>query len=542
MKTKLRNTWGSKLMALCLAVVMMLSMSMTVFAAVDPEQTDITVNGIESDNGAQVTAYKLIDVNFDVDNQQLKEPVFSWVEPVATWVRNNYQAYIGTGTDNTVQSDYMKLNAADLQTFLNALQASGNLGTPVGSTTISNQAATFEDVDMGQYLILTTKTAGEGEEPYIYNPLVANVYPTETEGEWTLSDVEVSLKGSTPGIDKDVAETDDGSYAIGDTVNYVITADVPSYPDNATNKVFTVGDKLSSGLSLDTTSIVVKVGETTLTVVNGDYTLNTTATDDYTFLITFDYDKVVEASNGATQVTVTYSATVNQNAFTEDALGNTAFVGFANDPFDSNSSDTETTEKEVYTYGFVINKKADNTDGKALNAKFSVFESDSTDTDRAAVGFVMVENGVYRPFITGEDTGTPVTELETYNGILEIQGIDLDTYYLKEVATEAGYVLPENDFIVELTDDNNDGYIDQTGTSISGVEINGHATANIINYTNFTLPDKATFEIYNIPSDDAGFQLPTTGGMGTMIFTIAGILLMGGAVALIVVAARKKRG
>ena len=51
-----------------------------------------------------------------------------------------------------------------------------------------------------------------------------------------------------------------------------------------------------------------------------------------------------------------------------------------------------------------------------------------------------------------------------------------------------------------------------------------------------------SFDVENTSADEAGFQLPTTGGMGTMIFTIAGILLMGGAVALIVVAARKKRG
>ena len=48
MKTKLRNTWFSKLMALCLAVVMMLSMSMTVFAAKRTDPGTITVNNLDT--------------------------------------------------------------------------------------------------------------------------------------------------------------------------------------------------------------------------------------------------------------------------------------------------------------------------------------------------------------------------------------------------------------------------------------------------------------------------------------------------------------
>lgn len=535
MKTKLRNTWFSKLMALCLAVVMMLSMGITSFAAINPKQADIVVKGVESDNGATVNVYKIIDVNFDTGSQQLKEPVFTWDTEVAAWVRDNYPKYIGTGTDNTVQSDYLGANASEIKTFLTALAARNTLTPAATEQTITEQTATFSGLDMGQYMIVVTK---DGDNTY--SPAVANLYPVEENGDWTLSDAEVSVKGSSLTIDKDVAEDADTSYSIGDTVEYVINADIPSYPDGATNTKFQIGDLLSEGLTLNTGSIVVKVGNTTLTE-NTDYTLNTKATAEYTFRIDLVYNSVAEkaAVASATQVTVEYTATVNENAFATDALGNDAFLGFTNDPFNDEDSDKNTTEKDVYTYGFIINKKAESDKTTAVKATFSVF--DSQNADRAALQFVSVEEGVYRPYLAETDNATDiVTELATTDGgKLEIQGVDLGTYYLKEVATEAGYVLPENDFTVTLTDADGNGILDDA--TIAGVQINKKDTVAVVAASKNATPDLAEFDVYNVSSDDAGFDLPVTGGMGTMLFTIAGILLMGGAVALVVVAVRKRR-
>lgn len=536
MKTKLRNTWFSKLMALCLAVVMMLSMGITSFAAINPEQADIVVKGVESDNGAAVNVYKIIDVNFDVDSQQLEEPVFTWETSVANWVRTNYHEYIGKGTDNTVQSAYLKADASAIKTFLTELAAGNTLTPAVSAQTITNQTATFSGLNMGQYMIVVTKDGNN-----TYSPAVANLYPVEKNGDWTLSNAEVSVKGSSLTIDKDVAEGTDTSYSIGDTVKYVINADIPSYPDGATNTKFQIGDLLSAGLTLDTDSIVVKVGNTTLTE-DTDYTLNTTATAEYTFLINLFYNNVAKkaADASATRVTVEYTATVNKNAFATDALGNDAFLGFTNDPFNDEDSAKNTTDKDVYTYGFIINKKAES-DKAAVKATFSVF--DSRDADRDALQFVKVGDGVYRPYLAGTDEEKDfVTELATTDGgKLEIQGVDLGTYYLKEVATEAGYVLPENDFTVTLTDADKNGILDNETTTIAGVQINGKNTAAVVAASKTATPDLAEFDVYNVSSDDAGFALPVTGGMGTMLFTIAGILLMGGAVALVVVAVRKRR-
>ena len=151
------------------------------------------------------------------------------------------------------------------------------------------------------------------------------------------------------------------------------------------------------------------------------------------------------------------------------------------------------------------------------------------------MSLVSLGNGVYRPAANGTEATTQ--DLEAVNGKLMIKGIDLDEYTLKETEAPEGYVLPDDGIVINLVDNEPDGVLDtdeESGTTASGTTLR----ANSVSVSGKTL----SLGVDNTSYEDDGFQLPTTGGMGTMIFTIAGILLMGGAVALIVVAARKKRG
>lgn len=554
MKNKKRRTTLSKLMAFCMAAVMILSMSVTAFAGITDNQTAVvTVNGLTSDEGATVTAYKIADVNFDTTNQQLVDPVYTWVDEVTGWLSGaGYEAYIGEG--NRVTDTYMNLPAADEKAFLQALETamaeskvtlpSAVKGNVVGGT------ATLT-LGMGQYMLLATTTGNQDT----YQPLTANVEPeyNEVTGEWTLPNVTVSLKGSQPSIGKEVDDTvggNDGSYAIGDTVSYKITADIPSYPleqgEDLVNPIFQIGDKLSKGLTLDTNSVKVQVNDTVLEV-NTYYQLDTDFNVGeeglgYTFLIDFEYEKLVNSYPEAKQVTVTYSATVNENAFETDALGNDAFLGFANDPFDDTDYDTSTTEEDVYTYGFTVDKKDGiNKDTALSGAQFELYEGNRVTEESSKMEFVKIEDGQYRLATATEDS--KITTLEVDNsGHLVIQGLDLGTYSLKETKAPNGYILPEKPFTVVLEDANNDGILDGSGvTKIDGTAINGIATVDTQVTIDNTKPSSAGFTVYNVTTDEAGFQLPKTGGMGTMIFTVCGILLMGGAVGMVVILLGKKK-
>ena len=149
---------------------------------------------------------------------------------------------------------------------------------------------------------------------------------------------------------------------------------------------------------------------------------------------------------------------------------------------------------------------------------------------------VKVADGVYRPAENNTEATTQDLVVSE-NGKLTIKGIDLGEYTLKETVAPDGYVLPDDEITITLVDvENNgpDGKLDAassaTGTTVRETSVSGQGTKTL------------ALGVDNTNYEDAGFQLPKTGGMGTMLFTIAGIILMGGAVALIVAASRRKRG
>ena len=532
MKTKLSNTWISKLMALCLAVVMMLSMSMTVFAAVETDPDTgaitstgtITVEGMATDNGATINAYKVIDINFDSETQQPVEPVYKWTETMAAWLRGagatTYGSYIGTNGE--VTDAYMNLTASQLSDFYKDVQAANILTNPAATGTMADQTATLT-VAAGEYLVIASNSGA------VYQPMTAKVdikYGGTTDG-WQIENAIIALKGSAPGIEKEATDSD-LSVKIGDVVDYKLTVDIPSYPENAEVTRFVIGDTLSTGLTLDTSSIKIFIGNESTTLPNTYYTLSTDVANSFEFDLTAHYADIKADYSTAEKIYVTYSATVNANAFEVDDLGNDAFIGYTNDPYDDSESKTETTET-VYTYAIDVAKYAKGENDLLAGAVFQLSDAEGV------MSLVSLGNGVYRPAANGTEATTQ--DLEAVNGKLMIKGIDLDEYTLKETEAPEGYVLPDDGIVINLVDNEPDGVLDtdeESGTTASGTTLR----ANSVSVSGKTL----SLGVDNTSYEDDGFQLPTTGGMGTMIFTIAGILLMGGAVALIVVAARKKRG
>lgn len=543
MKTKLRNTWVSKLMALCLAVVMMLSMSMTVFAVQSTDTADFEVTGFDTNPAPSVSAYRIITVNVDDTSEQPEYPMYTWVDEVADWVARNYSAYISQslGT-NAVTDAFADASAADMTTFLEEMTAAikGNTtkGTITGITpttvTASNGTALFEDMPMGEYLII----ANGGVK--IYQPTTVKVIPVydEETQSWKVGGAEIGDKGvmksQEPSIGKEVADGDD-TVAVGDTVAYKLTVVIPDYPADSTAAKLEVGDTFSAGLTYNNDVKVYSDADMNTEISAAGVYTNVTdegILGNRDFLLQFSKDYIL--AHGGQTIYVGYTGTVNNDAFSEtDALGNKAFLGYNNDPYDATSS-TPDKEIEEKVYSYIINlEKVDKNGSNLSGAEFTLTKSN----EQNAMKFTGA-NGVYTYDSKGQGT---VTNLAVNGeGVLSIRGLDEGTYVLQEIKAPNDYVLPNGKITIEIYDRQNgsaDGAIDKGEAAIvntdgtaelyGGVEVNGNTVS---------------FNVQNTSSDDAGFQLPTTGGMGTMIFTIAGILLMGGAVALIVVAVRKKRG
>lgn len=534
--------------ALCIALIMALGMTMTVSANISETDTGtISVTGAEAD--VQVTAYRLMDVNYDfAGSNQPVDPVYSWVDEIADWVSDNYSSYIGA--DNSVQEAFSTADPTAIAAFYDALAAqirSENITLDSKPATADdNGDADIAELQMGNYLVLVENGLK------VYSPSAVNLVPVwnETDKTWEMSTpAVVELKFEELGITKTAGTDDDDLTAsIGDTVNYTVTADVPGYPANTLdqNKIFNIYDTLQAGLTLEAGSFQVTgyVGgvegtATNLTDGNTDntyYTLTTYRAQDLenqnvSFSIVFDYDALKDG-NGTRfdAVQVTYNATVNADAQAFDSstdpgnLGNTAKLSYGNNPYaESATHKNKTDEAEVYTYGVNISKVDAKNDQTFLpGAEFTISES----RDGAnPIKFVKTGDGMYRKAVTEDEVAATATLIVgasgDVTGKLALEGLDAGTYYLTETKAPGGYNKLGSLVEITITDTEPNGIVNDGTEAADGAD----------GYTDVTV------------ENSQGLQLPTTGGIGTVIFTACGVLLMGlGAAVIAFVLMRRRRG
>lgn len=541
----------TSILAVCLAFIMAFSTGMTA-AAEEGEFTsesagNITISGIETDESGYgigtLCAYQVIKVNVNNDSHQPQSPVFKWDDSVASWVSTNFSSYIDTKNGNAVtdaflgladNSDYIK---AFVDQLANAIRktdstitltpASYELSTysPVGDS----KAITLENIPLGAYLFLV-----EGGVR-IYSPGFASVYPAydEKTDKWVPASgdpIDVYMKSEEPGIDKTV---EDYTYAVGQTVNYRLIVDVPDYPDNAVDRKFIIADYLSEGLTFNDD---VRIYNYDGNAVNNNYKGNeiTKSFEAYTFTEEKDHPAegiapsfarsfIGDYSSLAEKVIVEYSATVNEKAVvkvdaaTDNKLDNKVYLIYNNNPYTEDGYREIPDEERVYTYGIQVTK-TDNDKEKLAGAEFNLKQGEDT------LKFVK-DGSVYRLLLTEQeaDEKASVTLVTDKNGLIMIKGLDLGTYTLVETKAPDGYELPADPkTVITLADD-----ADDSGKP-DGI-LNNDPDGN---------DSDGTFET-TVVNTKPGI-IPVTGGVGTALFTIFGLLLMSGAVILVVTVSRRK--
>lgn len=292
-----------------------------------------------------------------------------------------------------------------------------------------------------------------------------------------LTNAEVTAKKSPTSVDKIVAD-DDHVVAIGDIVTYTIKAYVPFIDAaNTNNRTFTITDKITGAdyylagpNSVNSVTMEGKGGQVGTIVVNEDGKG-----------FTIDLRELVADTanpNAGKKITVTYTAKVK-----EVTVENTAGSHTADATYGGNNVPVK-----LFTGEITLLKYGDSDEENVLkDAEFEV----SKDEAATPLKFKLQENGNYRYAPDAEDASTVVkTNAE---GKIVVEGLNVGTYHFKETKAPEGY---------SINTDGKDITLTQTGVATAIVKASDKLNDTKLN------------------------ALPSTGGIGTTIFTIGGCAIM----------------
>lgn len=428
-----------------------------------------------------------------------------------------------------------------------------NTGDDLNLKTDKDGRITVEGLSQGKYRFIETDRGTNNG--YIMDGATVYEFTVTADGKIvydgkTENNIIITVKNEKPDMTKQVKERDKDNwkqdpvadYNVGDMVPYKITIDVPS---NITNlKEFTLTD---TPTNLDDK-------EVSLQCEGSDVDLNAYSVakeGEHGFKITFTTENM--ASYAGKQIVVTYNAELLGGAVTTiNGNQNTAKLEYSNkilpgqddkdnpnrpeNPDIKPGKDSIEDSAVVYTFKLQILKKAEKADGIPLqDVEFDLYKEVSKETINAITGAKAKNVGLDSEKYWLKINTDPLKTDE--NGEVSQSGLANGTYYLVETKTNKNYNLLKEPVKVEL----NIVYTTTTKTEWVTDE-NGVKTLvkNEITKTEFKEgSDTSTGTHTETIINKSGFTLPITGGMGTVLFSIAGFALMAGA-AFVLLKGRRK--
>ena len=333
--------------------------------------------------------------------------------------------------------------------------------------------------EAGVYLVKAT------EEGYTYNIMSAYVGFGEVPN---LTNATVDAKKTPIQVNKKVLDTDNVTKT-GDILTYTVSTNVPYINPTDTDKSFYAYDELTGAEYVNTDQATI--------TLNGE---DVTASYPISFVnnkFSVDLSTMINDANShaGEQVVITYQVKVTSE---NDTITNKATAGHE----DGNEYGSK--ESKIYEGNITLTKYGENNVTLA-NAGFEVRKDGAAD----ALTFVKLSDGVYK--YVPADTEGAVTEVVTdANGKVKVQGLDVGTYKFKEVTAPQGYSVNTTDVSATLEVAEKD---------------NGTASGVLTQNTSM--------------KDTKLGALPSTGGMGTYLFTIIGVVVMAGAAGAFFMSRRK---
>jgi len=560
----------SRFMAVLMAMTMILSMSMTAFAAEAPKGT-LTVNNTvagktldlyqiftATKNEAGNVAYTLnsayegffqskISGASTLTGEALSEKAYNYVKDQVGTDGSNGAAFAKDILDwilknaTTVATTHTTANTTADTTVINNLDYGYYVVYPLGATDTST-APGNEKVKSVASLVSVTGIDATVNMKSNYPTVDKKIIPAQSGSGITIGAI---VNGNWEGNHQmeldDENESEDtiaphgatdekkvGDFGIGDTVTYQLTSKVPDMT-GYNSYTFKFSDTLSKGLDLKEV-LSVKVGNTTLTAKSTGANTYALAYDksNRTLTVTLnDFYNSYKNRTGDT-ITVVYTATLNRDAVIGmNPNTNKAVVEYSNNPKSDGTGKSEPSIVDVHTFDFTIFKYylKDETQTGLANAEFELYKAneagDAADTN-AKINIVDEGNGVYRQATADEAKATGFTSAKIVSdadGKVLVKGLDAGTYYLRETKAPEGYNKLLSDIKIEIKP----AYDETTGklTSYSvDYTYNGTKTTGTAITSKDNSPEVAV-------ENKTGAQLPSTGSKGALMVTLAGIVLFG---------------
>ena len=482
--------------ALVLAMILTLAMSVTVFAAPNADQNTFSLTLNKAVKGHTYEAYQILSGDLSADKATLSN--IKWGEGIKA---EGQTALGGDAAGYAKKLADMGNNSKELKAQAQIIGA--NLASASGSVTVTDPDAknVISNLKPGYYLIKDQDNSLQGQESY--TEFILHV----------TDDVEANVKADVPSVEKKVKDTNDttgdttgwqdsADYDIGDDVPFQLTATLANNIESYKTYSLKFNDTLSKGLDYNNDA-VIKLGDKDVT------SYFTPSYDATAKTLTFTCDNILAfGAKNSDKIVVEYTAKLNENAVIGAAGNpNTVYLDFSNNPNNGGEGDRGKTPEDkviVFTYKLTVNK-VDKENKPLTGAEFSLFKKVNGKEELVEVKKILSTNA----------EGT----------VFGFTGLDDGTYVLRETKTPDGYnSIEDQTFTISAKHDENSD--DPKLTALTG----DVASGSIINLGVMLEKGELSTDVVN----NKGSVLPSTGGAGRVaIYVIGAILVIGGGIVLV---------